>query len=102
MCYNAPSRNRCRLDSEKQKLTLDVVAMQERLAEQSKTMDVLSKKFNKLSGKHVLIQQDLQVSQQSRVKSEQQASCLLDKLEDAEVTLKEALLMSTKLQQVRE
>jgi hypothetical protein len=65
-------------------------------------MDVLSKKFNKLSGKHALIQQDLQVSQQSRVKSEQQASCLLDKLEDVEVTLKEALLMSTKLQQVRE
>lgn len=63
-------------------------------------MDLLSKKCEALSREHELTQKDLQLSEQSRIKSEQQAHCLLDKLEDAEVTLKEAVLMSTTLQKV--
>ena len=63
-------------------------------------MDLLSKKCEALSREHELTKQGLHLSEQGRIKSEQQAHCLLDKLEDAEVTLTEAVLMSTTLQKV--
>lgn len=93
-------QNRIRLESENHKLALHGSSIQEQLNEKSKSMDLLSKKCEALSREHELTQKDLQLSEQSRIKSEQQAHCLLDKLEDAEVTLKEAVLMSTTLQKV--
>lgn len=88
------------MESENQKLSHLICTLRNQIIEKSSIIDSLNQKVDHLSREVEYKNLEIQSVEQLRVKSDQTASSLLDKLVEVEMTLQEAVAMSSKLQKV--